>query len=242
MGLIGDIFSGVNSANAAQNAANAQQTAAQQAQALQAKNQQASLGFQQNVLNTTQANEAPYIQAGQQAETQLSGLLSTPGQGLLSQFQAPTAVTEQNDPGYEFRLQQGNAALQNSAAASGGLLSGNTAKAIADYSQNYASNEYSNVYNRAFNEFQTNQNNTFNRLSSLASGGQTAIGQQGQLGQQAAANVANVNTIAGAQQGQNILNAGTARASGYIGQSNAYNQMFSNINSQMQLAMLAAGA
>jgi hypothetical protein len=50
-------------------------------------------------------------------------------------FQAPTSVTEQNDPGYQFRLQQGQDALQNSAAARGGLLSGGTAKALSDYTK-----------------------------------------------------------------------------------------------------------
>jgi hypothetical protein len=61
--------------------------------------------------------------------------------GSLSQFQAPTAATEQNDPGFQFRLQQGQQALERSAAAKGGLLTGGTAQAEQQFGQDYASNE-----------------------------------------------------------------------------------------------------
>src|SRR6202008_2057655 len=103
---------------------------------------------------------------------------------------------EKTDPGFQFRLKTGLDALQNSAAARGGLLSGNTAKALEDYSQNYASNEYSNVYGRslgeyqqAYNIFQNNQANKFNRLASLSGLGQTSAGQLNSAGQSAASNV-----------------------------------------------------
>src|SRR6185312_16849676 len=55
-------------------------------------------------------------------------------------FVAPDSVTEQNDPGYQFRLQQGLDQMTNSAAARGGLLSGGTEKAMEDFAQNDASN------------------------------------------------------------------------------------------------------
>jgi len=231
LGVMGAV-SGVVGAVGASKAAGAQANAATSAAQLQHQDQQASLDFQKQQWAQQQQNEAPWLQAGGKAEMQLSDLTSTPGQGLLTpwteQFQAPTNVTEQNDPGYQFRLQQGQQALENSAAARGGLLSGNTAKAITDYSQNYASNEYSNVYGRAFNEystrynqFQTNQANTFNRLSSLAGGGQVAAGQLGQEGQAASSNIANINAVGGAQQGASLMNAGAARASGYAGVANA---------------------
>lgn len=242
MGLIGTIFGGIFGMGAAKKAANAQASASDKA----AQVSQNALDFQKQIWGQEQQNEAPWLKAGGLAESQLSQLVS--GGGFPSwneQFQAPTNVTEQNDPGYKFRLQQGQQALENSAAARGGLLSGNTAKAITDYSQNYASNEYSNVYGRAFNEystrynqFQQDQANKFNRLSSLAGGGQIAAGQLGQVGQSAAGNITN---LAG-QQGQFMQNAGAARASGYIGQSNQLNSMIGNVNSYgMMLAALAGG-
>ena len=71
-------------------------------------------------------------------------------------FEAPTGITEQNDPGFKARLQEGQDALQRSAAAKGTLLTGGTLKDLTDYSQNFASNEFSNVYNRALQTYGTN--------------------------------------------------------------------------------------
>jgi len=55
------------------------------------------------------------------------------------------ALTElQNSPGYQFRLQEGVNALDNSAAARGGLLSGGHIRQATRYAQDYASGEYAN--------------------------------------------------------------------------------------------------
>lgn len=68
-------------------------------------------------------------------------------------FAAPTEETLLADPSYKFRLAQGQKALENSAAGKGLLRSGGTLKDLVDYGQNFATNEYSNVYNRGFNEY-----------------------------------------------------------------------------------------
>lgn len=114
----------------------------------------------------------------------------------------------QTDPGYEFRLGEGQKALESSAAARGGLLSGAAAKALTKYNQNFASNEYQNAYNR----FNNDQTNIFNRLAGIAGVGQTATNQLQQAGQ----NYAN-------QTGNAIQYGGAARGSGYINQANAIN-------------------
>jgi hypothetical protein len=154
--------------------------------------------------------------------------------GFLAQtwnqpFQAPTNVTEQNDPGYQFRLSQGLQALQNSAAAGGGLLTGATAKDINNYAQQYASNEYGNVYNRALGEYQQaynifnqNQANLFNRYASIAGLGQTAAQQLNTAGSQAAGNTSNILLGSSQNIGQAAQNAGAATASGYVGGANAW--------------------
>ena len=59
----------------------------------------------------------------------------------------------QVDPGYQFRLQQGNQGIENSAAAAGGQLSGATMKALAKYNSNLGAQEYGS----AFNRFQSTQ-------------------------------------------------------------------------------------
>lgn len=100
------------------------------------------------------------------------------------------------DPAYQFRMQQGLQGVESSAAGRGSLFSGNTLKELTGYGQGLASQEYGN---------------RFNRLASLAGLGQTATGQGVTIGQ----NYAN-------QAGNAMYNAGQARASGYMGQANAY--------------------
>jgi hypothetical protein len=112
----------------------------------------------------------------------------------------------EQDPGYAFRLAEGQKAIERSAAARGGLQSGAALKAAARYGQEMGSQEYAN----AFNRYQVNRANQLNPLQSLMGAGQSA---------------ANTLTSAAGQQGQNqasnIYNAGQARASGYVGSANA---------------------
>jgi hypothetical protein len=147
-----------------------------------------------------------------------------PGYGsLLQGFTAPTAAQAAATPGYQFAQQQGQLALQNSAAARGGLLSGNTAEALDQYSQGLADNTYQQTYQNAFNTFNSNQANQYNRLASLAGVGQTSAAQLNSAGQAAANNIGNISQTAGAQIGQSAQNAGAATASGYVGAANAIN-------------------
>jgi len=243
------IGSAVAGAVGSSKAAGAQAKAADQAAQLQHQDQQASLAEQQRQFNISQGNLAPFLKTGTQATQQLSQLTGTPGQGLLTpfseQFQAPTAAQAEQTPGYQFQLQQGLNALQNSAAARGGLLSTGTAKNINDYAQGQAASNYSQTYNRAlgeyqqrYNVFEGNQANTFNRLSALSGGGQTAANTLGQLGQATASNVANINEVAGQQQGNSIMNAGAARASGYAGVANSITGGLNTIGQSVLLNQL----
>lgn len=170
--------------------------------------------------------------------------------GFLSQtfnqpFIPPDAVTEQNDPGFKFRLSLGQQALENSAAARGGLLSGGTAKALNDFAQNDASAEYGNVYNRALTNYQTayntfnqNQANIFNRYAALAGIGQTSAGQLANAGLTSGGQVGNTLLTSGAQIGQQLNNAAAARASGYVGGANAYANAFGSLGQAAQLIPL----
>lgn len=73
-------------------------------------------------------------------------------------FKAPTAESMLNDPGYQFRADQGRRALENSAAGKGTLRTGGTLKDILGYGQNLASQEYGNVYQRDANTWNMNAN------------------------------------------------------------------------------------
>lgn len=63
-------------------------------------------------------------------------------------FNAPTPEEAKNDPGYQFRVQQGNQGLQAWAAARGTLNDTGTATALDELNQNEATQEYANVWNR----------------------------------------------------------------------------------------------
>lgn len=224
--------------------ADTQAKAAQQAAQLQAQEQDKSLAFQQQEFAQQQANQAPYLKAGDSALASLSDLLKPGGQLMQAapSFTAPTGVNEQNDPGYQFRLQQGQDALQKSAAAQGGLLTGGFARGLADYAQNDASNEYQNTYNRAlqtyqtnYNAFQQNQANLYNRYAGMAGVGQQAVGQIGSEGGQAAANVGNTLLTGGAQVGQDLQNAAYQTGSGYAAVGNALGGGVSNLGTLVAL-------
>jgi hypothetical protein len=166
-------------------------------------------------------------------------------QPWTEQFKAPDAITEQNDPGFQARLKLGTDAIQKSAAARGGVLTGGTAKDLTNYAQDYASNEYGNVYARGWNDytsrynnFQNNNTNTFNRLASIAGVGQQTASQLGMMGQNAANGINSTLMNSAAQIGQQANNAGAARASGYVGTANAINSGIGGVSSALQNYLL----
>lgn len=77
-----------------------------------------------------------------------------------------------SDPGYQFRLQQGTDAIEGSAAARGGLFSGQTGKDLAQYGQGLASQEYQNAFARDLAQKQ-NQGQAYGNAF-----GQNIAGQQ----------------------------------------------------------------
>ena len=113
------------------------------------------------------------------------------------------------DPGYGFRLAEGQKALDRQAAARGGLISGGALKAAQRYGQEMGSQEYTN----AFNRYQTERQARLNPLQSLAGVGQTSVAQLGAAGQSYATGA-----------GEAIGAGAQARASGYMGGANALSQ------------------
>jgi len=74
-------------------------------------------------------------------------------------FIAPTGEAVFNDPGYQFRLKQGEQALLNNRAARGVLNTGGAIKDFLSYNQNLASQEYGNVWARAADAYRMNRGN-----------------------------------------------------------------------------------
>jgi len=117
----------------------------------------------------------PYLEAGEGTITQLTDLLAPGGE-----FNRRFSTTDyQEDPGYDFRMKEGQKALERSASARGTLLGGGQLKALTRYSQGVASQEYQN----AFERFQAENAARFGRLATVSGMGQTATGQANQLGE-----------------------------------------------------------
>lgn len=81
----------------------------------------------------------------------------TPGE-----FTAPDAEAMKQDPGYQFRLNEGGRNLDASAAARGTLRTGGHLKHFEKFTQDYASQEYEKAYRRAFETHGANESNRFN--------------------------------------------------------------------------------
>ncbi len=147
-------------------------------------------------------------------------------------FVAPTAEEALNDPGYRFRLAQGQQALENRASAQGLLRTGGFAKGMEQYAQDMASQEYANVYGRRLGEYQTQFGNTLaaNQANNAAAAQAYGLTTGAQLGAYQA-NTANQLTAqqANAQYG---LAAQQANAANQISAYNAYQPLAT----QVQLA------
>ena len=162
-------------------------------------------------------NNRGYIKTGVQnpnanrIPNQTGGVLGGFGQSVVNYMNngQPTGTVKENpggveggynfmtDPGYGFRSSEGNRAITASAAARGGLLSGGTGKALQRYGQDYASNEYTNVYNR---------------ISNIAGLGQVGATQSGNAALQAGAYMGNAASNAGNASAYGQLDAGNAWA------------------------------
>jgi hypothetical protein len=224
---VGAIGGAVISGSAAKSAANTQAQAANDATQAQLQ-----------MYNTTVGNEQPFINEGQNAMGTLNGELSglTNPMSILQPINA-TNWQQYMSPAYNFQLQQGTQALQNSQAAGDGVLSGSALKGLINYNQNFAQtgfNNAANLYmgqqNQQFNQYQTQQGNIYNRLSGLVQLGQNAASNTGMVGAGMAGGIANT-----------ITGAGNAAAAGTVGTANAVSGGLNNGMGYLMLNGLTNG-
>ena len=187
--------------------AQAQSDAAAQAAQTQADSNAAARDLQYRMFQEQKQLQKPWYDVGVSAVNRLNTGLAAGGE-----FATPFSQTNwQEDPGYAFRLKEGNKLLNQSAAARGGLISGNALKAAERYGQEMGSQEYQNAFNRYYAERQ----NMLQPIQSLAGVGQTTAtniaGEAGQYGQLAGANLMST----GASNANALLAQGNARASQY---------------------------
>lgn len=185
------LIGGAQQAKSAQRAADTTADATNRATALQ-----------QRVYEENVARQKPFYDVGVNALPELVAASKYTNFGM-DQFQ--------QDPGYAFRLSEGQKALDRQAAARGGLISGGALKAAQRYGQEMGSQEYTN----AFNRYQAERQARLNPLQSLTGMAQTTANTLGAAGQNMAGNVGSAYMNQGVNQGNALMAGSQARASSY---------------------------
>lgn len=215
--IAGPIIGGLFSSDAASSAASTQAAATDRATQAQAQ----ALAKQQEL-------QEPFRQAGLKANSSLldmlglSGNTSVPGYGSLNRSFG--ASDFQADPGYQWRLSQGQKALDAQQAAKGMYFSGASLKAANDYAQNQASQEYGNAYQR----WAADNTNKYNRLAGLVNSGMGATNNVANAAGNYGNNLASLYSGLGNAQGAAQIAGGNAWG-------NAFNQISNNYNQQNML-------
>jgi hypothetical protein len=153
------------------------------------------------------ARQQPFYQAGVNALPEyVSGIRE--GGELVRGFTPADFTT---DPGYAFRLAEGQKALDRQAAARGGLISGGALRAAQRYGQEMGSQEFGNAYNR----FRETQGLRRNALAGVAGYGPTAASSINAAGQSYATGAGNIMSGQGETSANALLAAQQARSSSY---------------------------
>lgn len=194
LGAVATVGGALIGANSSKKATQAQTAAADK-----------SAELERYMYEQTRQDQLPWMQAGQQALSQLGQANNTP---FNFNYNAMTA-----DPGYQFRQTEANKALERSAAARGGLFSGATGRSLSRLNQDMASQEYGSAYNRAY----TTHNDQMNRLASMAGIGQNTASNLSHAGQNYSGSMSNI-------YGQ----AANAQAAGYGAQAQNWGNMVNN--------------
>ena len=197
--FIGDItepFTGNRAARDAKKAANRQEDLGRE-----------SLDFQKYQYEQGREDIAPWMEAGKGALAQLLA-------GLESGRFDPSNYQFQQDPGYQFRLGEGEKSLGRMASARGGRFGGRSMKDLLRYNQDYASNEYNTGYNRNAMSL----SDLYNKYAGISGTGQTTSMGGAQMGQQF-----------GRDYSEGLANIANAQAAGRMGARNARSQAAQNI-------------
>lgn len=193
----------------ANSAAKSQSSAAGQA----AQAQQQAMQWQKDVYGNTGGNLNPFITTGQGANSLLASMYGLNGDQALGE-NALARFAE--SPDYKFAFQQGQAGLENSAAAKGGLLGGNQIRAQTEYGQGLATQ---------------NLGNYLTRLGGMSTQGQNAAAMLGQIGMGTGAQIG-----AGATNlGNAYMAQGTADASGTLGMVKGFNSGLNSLSLYNQM-------
>jgi hypothetical protein len=236
----GSLASSIYGANVADNAAKSQREAIDNAIGSLREGQGTARADVQRSLDDVNAlieSQQPQIEATQDvAASYLTPYYQagTAGLGQLQQLASGQGVPEflATNPAYQFRQQEAQKALERSAAARGGLMSGQFAKALQERSQGLASEEFGNAFNRLSGVVNMGQQagqqltglreRTGERMLNMTAGRAENRAQAGRL--QAGISQGFAGSLADLMRSR-----GDAVATGQVGQANAYNQGLANL-------------
>lgn len=145
-----------------------------------------------------------YKATGTNAIAALNAGLIDPNGEFNKQF---TTADLENDPGYQFRMQEAQKAFERSAAARGSTYAGGTMKALNAYVQGEASREVG----AAFDRFRAGQTDRYSRLRDIAGIGLTATNKGIDVGENYAGRAAG-NIMSGGKSIADILYTGDTDA------------------------------
>ena len=190
--------------------------AAESASQMQYQATQDAAKQQREMFDILNAQQKPYRESGYSALNQINTMLPQ----FTKEFTSADLI-KNLDPSYQFMLQQGLGATGQAMNVGGG--GSNVDLARQRFAQEYAKSGAQ----QAFNNYQTQQSNIYNRLSSLAGIGQAAQSQTNTLG----SNTANALSQLG-------IGGATALGAGQIGASNAMAGGFGGIGNALTLSSL----
>jgi len=212
------IVGGGISAYGANRAAETQAGAARESGAIQSDVADRQLALQRQQYEESVQRQKPFLTAGTNALARMqAGEFAQPGAFSFG------VKDYQADPGYAFRLSEGQKALERTAAARGGLISGGALKAATRYGQDMGSQEYQNAYSRALTGYNANvarSDTGYNRLAGMAGVGQTTGQQLGVAGQNYATGASNILGNYGQGASNALMAGGQATAAGQMGMAN----------------------
>jgi hypothetical protein len=177
-----------------------------------------SMAFQREMFDKQLGLTAPYREGGTTAQNKLMELLgigTNTGGAEYGKYARDFGMSDfVTDPGYLFRLTEGQKAIDRSAAARGGTQSGAALKAATRYGQEAGSQEYGNAYER----YNTNRTNRLAPLGSIAT-----------MGANAATNSATATGDYGARGGRLLSDTGETQANALWAAQQSNNSAYGDI-------------
>ncbi len=199
--------------------------AAKQAAQIQANSADRATQMQWDMYNQQREDSQPWMDAGR------AGLGTLREMTLGGEFSKPLSVGDvQNEPGYQFGMQQGLTGIARQLSKMQGRNGGATLKALTRFGTDYGATKYNDAWNRA----NADRGFRYNALANLSGTGQQAVNQITSTGMNAANNAGNLTTSGGAARAAGLVGSANAIGNGITGAGNSllqyqmFNKLFPN--------------